>query len=129
MNWSGYYTISKEFHFAAAHHLDNLPPEHQCSRLHGHNYRVIVELGTERLNEAGFVLDYGDLKPFGTWIDENLDHQYLNDVLEFQTSAENMTVFLGKIFCSVIKLPKNVFLSMTVCETPKTSASFYFGVL
>ncbi|HUM68046.1 MAG TPA: 6-carboxytetrahydropterin synthase, partial [Chloroflexota bacterium] len=34
------YTISKQFHFSASHQLNGLPLEHQCARLHGHNYEV-----------------------------------------------------------------------------------------
>jgi 6-pyruvoyl-tetrahydropterin synthase len=41
------YTISKEFAFSAAHHLNGLPPSHPCSRVHGHNYVVRVVLRRE----------------------------------------------------------------------------------
>ena len=49
------FRIMKEFHFSASHQLDHLPAEHQCARLHGHNYIVVVELAGERLNADGFV--------------------------------------------------------------------------
>lgn len=39
------FRIRKEFHFSASHQLTHLPPDHQCARLHGHNYIVVVELG------------------------------------------------------------------------------------
>jgi len=38
------FTISKDFEFSAAHHLEGLDPEHPCSRVHGHNYVVRLEL-------------------------------------------------------------------------------------
>lgn len=38
------YVISKEFHFSASHRLASLPPGHQCARMHGHNYQVVLEL-------------------------------------------------------------------------------------
>ena len=52
------FRITKEFHFSASHQLKGLPAEHQCARLHGHNYVVEVELSAETLNEHGFVRDY-----------------------------------------------------------------------
>ena len=44
------FRIRKEFHFSASHRLEHLPPDHQCARLHGHNYVVVVELAAETLN-------------------------------------------------------------------------------
>ena len=41
------YRISKEFHFSASHQLTDLPADHQCARLHGHNYIVVVELNSD----------------------------------------------------------------------------------
>jgi 6-pyruvoyltetrahydropterin/6-carboxytetrahydropterin synthase len=114
------YTITKRFTFAAAHMLHGLPPGHQCSRLHGHNYAVIVELQAQDLNEVGFVVDYGDLKPLKEYIDSNLDHRYLNDVLPFQTSAENIAKHLFDLARRY--WPQTV--SVTVCETENTTAKY-----
>ena len=52
------FRITKEFHFSASHQLCRLPPDHQCARLHGHNYVVVVELAAAELNAFGFVRDY-----------------------------------------------------------------------
>ncbi len=35
------FTITKEFHFSASHQLSHLPEDHQCARLHGHNYVAV----------------------------------------------------------------------------------------
>ena len=84
------YTITKEFAFSASHQLAGLPDDHQCSRLHGHNYVIAVELSSDWLNEVGFVIDYGELSFVKTIIDTQFDHRHLNDVLNGQPSAENM---------------------------------------
>ncbi|MFE2179360.1 6-pyruvoyl tetrahydropterin synthase family protein [Streptomyces sp. NPDC059455] len=87
------YRISKEFHFSASHRLDGLPPEHQCVRLHGHNYVVELELSAaaDGLDGVGFVRDYGDLAPFRQWLDDKVDHRHLNDLLvDRSPSAENL---------------------------------------
>ena len=69
------FRISKEFHFSASHRLDHLPADHQCARLHGHNYIVVVELAGATLNSDGFVRDYHALKPLKTYIDDHFDHR------------------------------------------------------
>lgn len=88
------YRIWKEFKFSASHQLDGLPAEHQCSRLHGHNYVIELELESERLDSVGFIVDFGELKVFKNWIDNLLDHRHLNDVLLFNPTAENMAKFI-----------------------------------
>lgn len=90
------YTIAKEFAFSASHVLEGLPEGHQCGRLHGHNYVVEIELTADRLDERGFVLDYGDLAPFKRLVDDELDHRHLNDRLgdQLNPTAENLAEWL-----------------------------------
>ncbi len=114
------FTITKEFHFSASHQLDLLPPDHQCARFHGHNYIVEVVLQAEALNEVGFVVDYGDLKPLKCYIDDCLDHRHLNDVLPFHTSAEN----IAKHLYDWCKAQWTETVAVRVSETPKTWAEY-----
>lgn len=116
------YEIQKEFHFSASHQLTHLPEGHQCARLHGHNYIVVVVLGSNELNEDGFVKDYGELKPLKEFIDNNLDHKHLNDVFDFYTTAENMAKTLFHI-CKDAFGWKEV-IEVRVSETPKTWARY-----
>lgn len=88
------YKIWKEFKFSASHQLEGLPPEHQCSRLHGHNYVVEIQLESKKLDEVGFIVDFGELKPFKDWLDATFDHRHLNDILDFNPTAENMAKFI-----------------------------------
>ena len=88
------FRIWKKFRFSASHALTGLPPEHQCSRLHGHNYLVEVELSSPTLDEIGFVMDFGALSPLKDYIDDEWDHRHLNDVLPFNPTAENMAAHL-----------------------------------
>lgn len=114
------YTITKQFHFSASHSLDGLRDEHPCARLHGHNYIVEVVLQSETLNEVGFIVDYGDLKPFKQYLDDALDHRHLNDLFEFQTSAENITRYLYE-WCKE-RWPQTV--AVRVSETLQTWAEY-----
>jgi len=114
------FTITKEFHFSASHQLDTLPPDHQCARLHGHNYIVELVLQAETVDQHGFVVDYLELKPFKEYIDCELDHQHLNDVMNCPTSAENIARFLYK--WAKARWPQ--VSAVRVSETPKTWAIY-----
>jgi 6-pyruvoyltetrahydropterin/6-carboxytetrahydropterin synthase len=83
--------IFKEFTFEAAHRLPNVPDGHKCARLHGHSYRVIVNVTGPVGEETGWVMDFGDLKDAFCPLAQQLDHYYLNEVpgLENPTS-ENL---------------------------------------
>ncbi|SCW89874.1 6-pyruvoyltetrahydropterin/6-carboxytetrahydropterin synthase [Rhizobium mongolense subsp. loessense] len=115
------FRITKEFHFSASHVLTSLPAEHQCGRLHGHNYVVEVELSAATLNSHGFVRDYHELAPLKSYIDEYFDHRHLNEVLGHdQVTAE----CLAKHFYDWCKdrLPETS--AVRVSETPKTWAEY-----
>jgi len=87
--------------------------------LHGHNYEVELILQSDQLDEFGFVVDYGELRPFKDFIDETLDHRHLNDILT-PTTAEALAEFL---FRKARELwPQTV--AVRVSETPKTWAEY-----
>lgn len=115
------FTITKDFHFSAAHHLEGLPEDHQCARVHGHNYVVRVELAAELLDDVGFVLDYGDLAHIAGYLDNYLDHRDLNEVLDTNPTAENLAAHLWSMLAPVIPTPANC-VGIGVSETPKTWA-------
>lgn len=119
------FTITKRFEFSASHQLTHLAaryPDHQCARLHGHNYVVEVELQADTTNADGFVRDYGLLAPLKTYIDTQLDHRHLNDVLGSSeaTTAEHLARHLFELFLS--RVPE--LRAVRVSETPKTTAEW-----
>jgi 6-pyruvoyltetrahydropterin/6-carboxytetrahydropterin synthase len=125
------YTITKEFHFEAAHHLIGLPLGHQCARQHGHSYRVEVELQAKKLNNHGFVVDYGELDRFGEFLKTHFDHQDLNEVFKKilifdlkpevdNTTAEN----LAYIFYQYCRNNWPQTTAVRVSETAKTWAEY-----
>lgn len=113
--------IAKTFAFEAAHHLPNVPPGHQCARVHGHSYRVEVEVVGEVDGSMGWVVDFGDLKAAWTRTGATLDHTDLNDTLDNPT-AENLAMFLYSDL--VLELPGAVVLSVTVWETATSRATY-----
>jgi 6-pyruvoyltetrahydropterin/6-carboxytetrahydropterin synthase len=83
------YTIWKDFTFAAAHAIRG--HTRGCQNLHGHNYRVRVQLRARQLDALGMVLDFADLKAIMQEILEPFDHHVINEVPPFDrrnTTAE-----------------------------------------
>lgn len=85
-------SINKQFRFEAAHSL----PKHdgKCKDLHGHSYLLEVTVSGEPIkngSKEGMIMDFSDLSAIvEKEIIEQWDHQFLNDLLPFTTTAENL---------------------------------------
>jgi len=67
--------LEKEyFKFSAAHFL--IFPDGTAERLHGHNYRVFVEVGAG-LSEHGLVIDFKMIKPVVRELVDSLDEHWI----------------------------------------------------
>ena len=75
------FELSVEAHFSAAHCIRGHPG--RCAQLHGHNYRVVISVSAERLNDQGMVIDFADLKAISHDAVDPLDHTVLNDLPAF----------------------------------------------
>ncbi len=84
------YEIRKRLEISAAHRL-TLDYDSKCSELHGHNWIVDVFLRSETLNANGMIIDFADIK---SKVMCRLDHKVLNDVVDFNPTAENMARFI-----------------------------------
>ena len=84
------YEVKKTFEISAAHWLA-LDYESKCSNLHGHNWIITVYLKAYELNKSGMVMDFTEIKQK---IKSKLDHKILNDVLDFNPTAENLAFFI-----------------------------------
>lgn len=80
------YFVSKRMEIAGAHWL-NLDYDSKCSNIHGHNWIVTVHCKAKKLDSNGMVVDFTHIKRA---IHDKLDHQYLNEVLPFNPTAENI---------------------------------------
>lgn len=80
------YYVSKRMEVAGAHQL-NLPYESGCQNLHGHNWIITVFCRSRELTTYGMIVDFKKVKEV---VHDELDHKYINDVVEFNPTAENM---------------------------------------
>ena len=111
--------------FAAAHQLRNF--RGNCEKLHGHNWKVEVILSGDKLNEAGLLIDFREVKEATDRILKELDHSFLNDLPQFKNenpSSENIAAYLfeklsGELNDNHLKVTK-----VTAWESDSACASF-----
>lgn len=84
------YCISKTMTVSASHSL-HLTYESKCSRLHGHNWRITVFCMAKQKDENGMVVDFSHVKRL---IHGRLDHGSLNELLDFNPTAENLAEWI-----------------------------------
>lgn len=84
------YKITKRMEIAGAHKLQ-LDYESKCQNLHGHNWIVVVHCKALELDNNGMVCDFTHIKKM---VQDKLDHQYLNDVVDFNPTAENIAKWI-----------------------------------
>ena len=120
------YTVSVQAHYDSAHFLKNY--EGKCERLHGHRYVVEVAVQASELNESGIAFDFVDLKRHLRELADELDHQNLNDLPQFEgleTSAEIQARYFFEQLSTL--LPNDIgrgLLYARVWETPTQWAQY-----
>lgn len=70
------FRVTEEVRFCYGHRL--LDYEGPCSRIHGHNARVEIEISAPSLDKKGFVVDFFDIEKAGKeWLLQELDHKLI----------------------------------------------------
>ena len=119
------YELVVKRRFSAAHRVEGYPGN--CSRLHGHNWTVVLRVVADRLDEIGMAFDFRELKKILDGIIARLDHTYLNDnplLGGINPTAENLA---RKIFELVAgQLPEGVRVaSVEVWESENSGARYF----
>lgn len=137
------FNLTIEESFDSAHFLKGYVGK--CSNIHGHRWKVIVEVSSPSLVEEGekrdMVIDFKDLKSVVRDIVSSFDHAliiekgslreatlkclledgFLIKEVDFRPTAE----MLSKHFYEIIKLKIDIVSKVTIYETPTNSA--YYG--
>ena len=120
------FTLTTRLEFAAAHRLRNY--DGNCSRLHGHNWKIEICVTGDKLDEAGMLIDFKDLKCRGNALLTELDHFYLNDIPPFDEelnpTAENIAFYLFQRLSQEINNDRMTIKSVTAWETDRSAATF-----
>jgi len=111
--------------FASAHSLRDYPGD--CRRLHGHNWKVEVEVEAIALDSVGMGMDFKTIKRETKLVADRLDHQYLNDMEPFKTvnpTAENIAVYFYKELTKVLNMDTAKVRSVTIWETDRACVKY-----
>lgn len=87
--------ITQAFTFEAAHRLPNVPETHRCHRMHGHSYRVELQLDGPVDPQTGWVVDFFDVESAFAPLLARLDHHCLNEVPGLENpTAEHIAIWI-----------------------------------
>jgi 6-pyruvoyltetrahydropterin/6-carboxytetrahydropterin synthase len=121
------YELQITTQFAAAHQLRNF--RGKCEKLHGHNWRIDVFVEGRKLNDAGLLIDFKDLKDATNRILEELDHSFLNELPQFKDqnpSSENIAAYVFTKLSSELN-DTNITVSKVTAWESDTASSSYSG--
>ncbi|MDR2399453.1 MAG: 6-carboxytetrahydropterin synthase QueD [Endomicrobium sp.] len=89
------YKLSVTKNFASAHCLREY--KGRCEDLHGHNWKIRAAFSGSKLDNAGLLIDFTDIKKHLDKIIAYLDHKFLNEIEPFNKinpTAENIAAFI-----------------------------------
>ncbi|MEW9823630.1 MAG: 6-carboxytetrahydropterin synthase QueD [Candidatus Symbiodolus clandestinus] len=116
-------TLFKDFQFEAAHRLPHVPVGHQCSRLHGHSFRLRIEVTREVDPRQGWLIDFAELKAAVQPVIRQLDHAYLNDI----PGLENLTSEVLVAWIWQRLKPRLPILSAVIIQETCSSGAIFRG--
>lgn len=119
------YAIKVQSHFSAAHNLRGY--RGRCEELHGHNWKVEVEIVSSRLNNLSMVCDFKEIKKKLGGVLNSLDHAYLNRLPYFKKYNPTSEKIAEYIYFKLKKLVKGkdfILKSITVWESDSSCAKY-----
>ena len=118
------YILSVETRFSAAHLLRDFPGK--CAEIHGHTWKVRVNVACKKLSETGIAIDFEELRALVSEVIIKLDHKNLNDIEYFSyqnPSSENIARFIYNEVAE--NLPQYISMkSVQVWESDSNSVTY-----
>ncbi len=121
-----HFEVSVQGEFSAAHQLKNY--DGNCSRVHGHNWKVEVTLRGEALDQSGILYDFRNLKRSLKRYIDKLDHTLLNELPELKNlspSAENISYLIANELIEKVDATQATLYRVRVWENDRSFASYY----
>lgn len=119
------YTMKILLDFAAAHLLRDY--EGVCNRLHGHNWKVEVQVTATSLDNVGMGMDFKVIKDAARELIGKLDHRNLNDIPPFDKinpTAENISEYLYQELSNELNVDGIKVSTVTLWETDRACVTY-----
>ena len=119
------YTLKIVTDFASAHTLRDYPGA--CSRMHGHNWKVEVEVIADTLDNVGMGIDFKEIKKRTKQVTAALDHRYINEIKPFDEinpTAENIAAYIYRGVGELINSERVRVSSVTLWETERACVRY-----
>ncbi|MCX7679273.1 MAG: 6-carboxytetrahydropterin synthase QueD [Spirochaetes bacterium] len=123
------FVLTIEEEFSSAHQLRGY--KGKCENLHGHNWKVVLSVKGEHLNDIGLLIDFGELKAILKSILSTLDHANLNQIPYFSThnpSSEHIAKYIATQFTDALcthNISHISLESVTVWESTTSRCTYY----
>lgn len=128
------YELNKDMTIAAAHYIPD-PGAGKCQQIHGHTYFVNVTIAGNHLDDAGFLVNFRDIKKA---LEGKFDHTVMNDHFPFAKNGDMLrrghvapsTENVAKVFFGIIadlcyaSEAKPTVLQVIVRETPESYVTY-----
>ncbi len=115
------FELKQHFQIESARYLPHLPPEHPCSRMHGHSFKIVLTLVGPLDPVLGWVIDYNDIQSKMQPLLAQLDHRVLNEVPGLENPTSEL---LAKWLYDHGSQHLEGLIRVTVAETPLTECSY-----
>ncbi len=127
MTSSGYFLLSAETTFSAAHRL---PGAGACERLHGHNWRVriTVRAGEAQLDGQGMGIDFRIIDDIVKSAVSDFDHAYLNDLEPFKEHPPTAELIAREVYRRCHQLLEEASQSVNLAEVEAWEMAGYRAV-
>jgi 6-pyruvoyltetrahydropterin/6-carboxytetrahydropterin synthase len=119
------YTLKILTDFASAHTLRDYPGA--CARMHGHNWKVEVEVSARQLDAIGMGVDFRVIKQATRDVAERLDHRYLNELEPFtqvNPTAENIAAYFHRELSAKLNNDRVQVHAVTLWETERACVRY-----
>jgi 6-pyruvoyltetrahydropterin/6-carboxytetrahydropterin synthase len=119
------YLLKVVTEFASAHTLRDYPGA--CSRMHGHNWKLELEVAATALDDVGMGIDFKRMKTAANEVGDRLDHRYLNELEPFSRvnpTAENIAAYFYQELSAQLNSPGVRVQAVTLWETERACVRY-----
>lgn len=95
--------------------------------MHGHNWKLEVEVTAQDLDQQGMAIDFKSIKESARELCAQLDHRYLNDIPPFDQinpTAENLAAFFYRGLSKKLNNERARVSAITLWETERACVRY-----